>query len=32
VGVAETTVGVGGGDAGGVSGFTSRYLFAGPVF
>ncbi|MCI62362.1 hypothetical protein A2U01_0083619, partial [Trifolium medium] len=31
VGVAETVVGLGGRDVGGVSGFTSRFLFAGPV-
>ncbi|MCI68233.1 hypothetical protein A2U01_0089492, partial [Trifolium medium] len=28
VGVAETAIGMGGGDVGGVSGFTSRLYFA----
>jgi hypothetical protein len=32
VGVAETNVGVGGEDVEGVSGFTSQFLFADPVF
>ncbi|MCI86021.1 hypothetical protein A2U01_0107300 [Trifolium medium] len=32
VDVAETDVGMGGGAAGGVSGFTSQFLFAGSVF
>jgi hypothetical protein len=32
VGVTETVVGVGGGDVGGVLDFTSRSLFAGPIF
>ncbi|MCI92559.1 hypothetical protein A2U01_0113855, partial [Trifolium medium] len=32
VGVAKTAVGVGGGDVGGVSGFTSHSLFTGSIF
>ncbi|MCI51593.1 hypothetical protein A2U01_0072837, partial [Trifolium medium] len=32
VGVAEIVVDVGGGDVGGVSDFTSQFLFAGLVF